>query len=382
MVTFIHSHIFLKYKGNYYTTGTLNNDVLSRYVDIFGQVTMLTRQKDVTEPPNPQRKITLPEVSFKKLPDFLSLSGLKNYPAAKKMIREQVEKSDFLILRTSEAANIAAEWAQKKGVPYLFEVVGCAFGSLWSHSLQGKLLAPIEFFQARNVIRNADWVVYVTNEFLQRRYPTNGKSIGCSDVSLGKPNPELLQRRMEKLRWEPKTWVLGTTSIIDVRYKGQQYVIQALGKLKQKGFTNFEYQLVGQGDPTYLKSVAKQCDVEEQVKFIGQLSHDKVFEWLETIDLYIQPSLQEGLPRAVIEAMSCGVPCLGSNIAGIPELLDSSMLFERKDVKKMVQLLKSLNLEQLRKEAQRNYEKAKEYDADVLKKRRQEFYQAFFESKH
>ena len=40
------------------------------------------------------------------------------------------------------------------------------------------------------------------------------------------------------------------------------------------------------------------------------------------VDLYAIPSLQDNLPNTVVEAMACGVPCIGFNVGGIPEMID------------------------------------------------------------
>ena len=169
--------------------------------------------------------------------------------------------------------------------------------------------------------------------------------------------------------------VLGTIAAVDVRYKGQQYVIRALGKLKKQGITNYEYQLVGGGDQTYLKSVAEKYNVTEQVKFLGTIPHDKVFEWLDTIDIYVQPSSTEGLPRALIEAMSRGLPAFGSNVGGIPELLDSKFIFSkgRKKVDEICNILQSFDQDTMREQARRNYEEAKKYDSEIIEERRRKF---------
>ena len=113
------------------------------------------------------------------------------------------------------------------------------------------------------------------------------------------------------------------------------------------------------------------------MKIIGQLSHDQVFDWLQAIDFYIQPSLQEGLPRSVIEAMSYGLPCAGTRIAGIPELLDESMMFDCKSVKGIASILSGLNKEIMIEQAQKNFEKAREYDPNLLFARRDAFYSDF-----
>ena len=61
-----------------------------------------------------------------------------------------------------------------------------------------------------------------------------------------------------------------------------------------------------------------------------------MFELLDECDIYLQPSLQEGLPRSVIEAMSRGCACIGAATAGIPELLESEYVVKRKSVQENV----------------------------------------------
>jgi glycosyltransferase involved in cell wall biosynthesis len=111
-----------------------------------------------------------------------------------------------------------------------------------------------------------------------------------------------------------KRIVIGTIAAVDVKYKGQENVIKDLGHLKNEGILNFEYHLVGGGDQIHLSELAKKYNVHESIKFIGSLPHNKIFEWLDSIDIYIQPSLTEGLPRALIEAMSRGTPSIGTVI--------------------------------------------------------------------
>jgi glycosyltransferase involved in cell wall biosynthesis len=59
------------------------------------------------------------------------------------------------------------------------------------------------------------------------------------------------------------------------------------------------------------------------VEFRGALPvGEKVFAVLDASDLFVMPSRQEGLPRAMVEAMARALPCIGSAVGGIPELLD------------------------------------------------------------
>jgi len=170
--------------------------------------------------------------------------------------------------------------------------------------------------------------------------------------------------------------ILGTIAAVNVRYKGQKYVIKAISKLNKQGY-NFEYHLVGGGDNKYLKSIAVKYNVIDKVKFIGVLPHDEVFNFLDNIDIYIQPSKQEGLPRALVEAMSHGCPSLGSNIGGIPELIKSEYIFSNGSVSEICKLLKKMDKEEMKKEAKIVFEKAKEYSKELLDKKRFKFYKEF-----
>lgn len=76
---------------------------------------------------------------------------------------------------------------------------------------------------------------------------------------------------------------------------------------------SIELRVLGGGDTEKWRKLAEDEGVNDLVYFDGKLqSGAAVYEWLDNIDLYIQPSYQEGLPRALIEAMSRGCPSIGS----------------------------------------------------------------------
>ncbi len=299
----------------------------------------------------------------------------------KGILRENIKKNDVVIVRLDSFMGLQTiRECRKMKVPYMIELVGCAWDSFWNHGITGKVLAPYLFFRTRKEVKRAPFVVYVTSEFLQRRYPTKGINTNISNVKLNKQNKDDLVERINKINNNSGKLVLGTAANVDIRYKGQQFVIEALGLLKNKGYKNFEYQILGAGDNSYLNEVAIKNNVQNQVKFLGSLQHEKVFTWLkEDLDVYIQPSLQEGLPRSVIEAMSVGVPCIGSDVAGIPELLDSKWVFKRKRNKseQIANLLLQLNNKILTEQAERNYTEASKYSYDILLKKRKEILEEY-----
>ena len=114
------------------------------------------------------------------------------------------------------------------------------------------------------------------------------------------------------------------------------------------------------------------------MSFKGVKPHDEVLQWMDTLDLYIQPSNTEGLPRSLIEAMSRGCPCVGSDAGGIPELLDPSCIFKKKNIGDLIKVIQYV-INNMRACSDMCYEKAKEYKIQTIVKRRNEFFDLFIE---
>jgi glycosyltransferase involved in cell wall biosynthesis len=383
-LVFAHDHIFYKYEEEFYSTGGLSSEVLQRYTNVFEEVIILSRQKILEDNYNNLTLASSPRVRFVEIPNFKKIKNLYLINMAKKIIQNELKGANALIARLpSSIGNLAVKEAEKKGVPHLLEVVACPWNSLWNHGKVGKIIAPIAYAKMKSYVKKAPYVLYVTNNFLQRRYPTNGLSTNCSNVNLKKIEVKSLTDRINKIENDndDKKVILGTTAAVNVKSKGQQYIIQALGELKESGISNYEYQLVGSGDSNYLKNIAERFNVKEQVKFIGSLKHNQVFEWLQNIDIYVQPSRQEGLPRALVEAMSMAVPSFGADTAGIPELLDKEFIFSNKsssnimEIANIISNLKNKNV--LKEQSKRNYAVSKKFEFELLEDRRKKFYNEF-----
>ncbi|MFY8165505.1 MAG: glycosyltransferase family 4 protein, partial [Sediminibacterium sp.] len=140
---------------------------------------------------------------------------------------------------------------------------------------------------------------------------------------------------------------------------------------------NLKYKIVGQVKSRKLQNLIDKSQHQNEVEILGSLSHDKVFEFIDYIDLYIQPSKQEGLPRSVIEAMSRACPVLGSNIAGIPELINKDALFEAGNINAIKELLSQIDKGKLKLWSQENFKKAQDFKKEILDDKRVQFYNQF-----
>ncbi len=306
---------------------------------------------------------------------------LRNYFSSKKEIQKQVESADIVVVRLpSTIGSVALAHAKKISKPYIVEVVACPWDALTNHSRLGQLYAPLSKNKLTRLVSDAPFVVYVTKYFLQKRYPTKYQSINISNVVL-RNFPAQNSKENYYVNFDSKkTIIITTIGVVNLAYKGQQYVLRAMTTLLKEGYNVF-YNIVGGGDNTRLINIATELDIINKVNFTGKLTHNEVFKVLENTDLYIQPSETEGLPRALIEAMSRGCACIGSDAGGIPELLDQSAIFKSKNVEDLTQKIRNiLHKETLKEHSDMNFEHAKDYAFEILEAKRQAFYDKFLNS--
>lgn len=380
-VLFCYDGPLKKDKENQYYGSALNDELFSRYKIIASDVKIAIRVKQIEEKNMAKKfsKISSEKYKIIECPNISSLKGIMfNKKDCRKILEEGISKTDYVIARLpSMIGNLAVDIAEKMKKPYLIEMVGCPWDAFWNHSLKGKFFAPIMTMMTKRLVKNSHYVLYVSNEFLQKRYPTNGKSIGCSDVVLKKLDKNILEDRMQRVSKITKDSkiILATLAAVNVKYKGQQYVFKVIKNMKKLGY-NIEYRLIGGGNNQYLKKLAKKYNIEKEVNFVGAVKHNEVFEILKQIDIYIQPSLQEGMCRALIEAMSTACCCVASNAGGNSELLDNEVIFKKKNIKELQKILEKLinNNTIIEKQCKRNYEYSKNYDESKIEKRRNDFY--------
>lgn len=324
------------------------------------------------------------EIDFVFLPN---LSGIHGQLVARRRAAERmtavIAGADGVIARLpSEIGLIAADIGHRLGKAVALEVVTCGWDSLWNHgSLQAKFYAPIMRARMRRAASQADHVLYVTDSFLQRRYPTRAANIAaCSNVELPSIDNAALAHRLA--RPVGTRFTFGLIGTLQTRAKGIQTVLQALathpGRLGEVRF-----RVLGNGDPDAWRQEAEALGVAHQVAFEGVVrSGAPVMRWLDELDCYLQPSLQDGLPRSLIEAMSRGCPAIGTRRGGIPELLDDDCLSRPGDARSLAALmLRIIDDTQWRMTlATRNQQRSRPYLAANLAQKRDAFWRRFAET--
>ena len=267
--------------------------------------------------------------------------------------------------------------AKKNNIPYAIEVVGCANDSYRLYGgLKGLLVSYPMFYLTKKNVWHSDNVLYVTSSFLQGRYPSKAKNqINCSNVEIVIED-KVLDKRMRFMDQSKDNIILGMIGALGSRYKGFDTAIKAISNLVDLGHKEYYLEIVGGGDSIEIVNLIDQYNVSKYVRIVGTLPHpDGIFSWLDSIDIYLHPSRVEGLPRALIEAMSRACPCIGANVGGIPELLEENFLHEKDDYNRLSELVFKLKERNIAKEQSfNNLKKSNEYSKHNLDQKRTKFY--------
>jgi len=240
---------------------------------------------------------------------------------------------------------------------------------------------------SRSLLRNcsqAAAAAYVTKQTLQRRYPTGAGAYTCSlpDVALGGrladvETIEKRKRRANELATGCRRPVrLGFAGSLEVHYKGADVLVRAVALCLRQGLS-IEAHIAGDGrSRPQFESLAHELGISRSVLFHGQLpAGEAVFDFLDSIDIFVMPSRAEGLPRALLEAMARGCPCIASAVGGIPELLVPEALVPPSDQYQLATAIERFvgDRELLMRMIERNLEVAKGYRPELLAESRSRF---------
>jgi len=103
--------------------------------------------------------------------------------------------------------------------------------------------------------------------------------------------------------------------------KGVQYLIRAMVNVLEE-IPDARLILVGDGEERgNLEALSVQLGVQKSVQFVGVVPHEKVHTYMQHADAFVLPSLSEGFPGVILEAMACGLPVIATRVGGIPDII-------------------------------------------------------------
>ena len=352
-----------------------------RYLSTFEEVQVVGRSQLVQEVPPGYRRVDGPGVTVLPVPFYQGPLGLlRRWPQVSRALLRGIEPQDAVIVRLAGLlGHLAGSLRFWQRQPFAVEVVNDPYEVYGPGSMHHPLrpvfqqgLTALTRWQCRKAVA----VQYVTRQALQRRYPARSgqAAYGVSDVHL----PPAAFGSGPRFYTRPARLAV-LVGRLEQLHKGADVAIAALAHLRARGH-DLRLRIVGDGllRPD-LERQAQQAGVGSFVEFTGQRSTPaEVRQDLREADLFLMPSRHEGLPRALVEAMAQGLPAIGSEVGGIPELLAAPYLVQPGSVEDLARAWQTLALDPaaLSRASARNYHLAQTYADDVLDAQRTAFQRA------
>lgn len=198
---------------------------------------------------------------------------------------------------------------------------------------------------ARYVLSEADQVITVS-QFNAKKLLSLGVSSNKLhvipngyDEKLFNPVPLYEARKKLCLPFSKKV-LLSVGGLVDM--KGHTCLVDAM-RIVLKKRNDVILVIVGSGPlKEKLHKKAKKLGLNGKILFVGRKKHDEIPMWINASDLFVLPSLSEGFPTVIPEAMACGKPVIGTCVGGVPEAItsdDVGVLVNPKDPEALAQVI-------------------------------------------
>jgi glycosyltransferase involved in cell wall biosynthesis len=234
--------------------------------------------------------------------------------------------------------------------------------------------APKNDFFTRKVYRKCVHIVCLSSaiETIIKQYSPNSNVSIIPSMKAGLPFDE---DNIKAIRDSfPKKIIVGHVGALVAKHKGQEYIIKA-AKILQQSHPSIHFLLVGEGsDEVTLK---KQAEGLKNISFIGFKKN--VGDYLRAFDIFLFPSLQEGLGSTLLDAMEAKLPIIATSVGGIPDIIchqKNGLLIESKNAQKIVdEVLSLLSKNTLAKSlAQQGLSDSVQYSPAVIGQRYMDIY--------
>jgi phosphatidylinositol alpha-1,6-mannosyltransferase len=369
--------------GRVWTRFVPDYSILQRYLSVFDGVRVVARVLDQPGAPEGVSRVDGDGVEVSPVPHYIGpFQYLRRRMAISNALAVVADSPDAVILRVPSAiGSLVAAARHRLGLPYALEVIGDPY-DVFAPGVDPHPLRPLLRYRfvtmLRRQCRGAVAVAYETEQSLQARYPAAPTAAAVAVSSVDLPSAAFAAGpRTPAVSTAPPTLI--SVGTLDRLYKGIDTLIEAVGRL---ALEEFSVRLVHIGIGRHqrqLERLVEQWGVGDRVAFAGWLpTADDLRQRLDAADLFVMPSRTEGLPRALIEAMARGLPAIGSNVGGIPELLPPQDLVEPDDPVQLAEALHRMltDHERMATASLRNLNRSRDFSAESLSPHRENFYRA------
>ena len=381
-------HFTQKSNGEIWVDKQSDCSFWNRYLEVFDEIVVCARMKYSDKMQVKALRSDRENVSFVGLPDFRGAAGIvKNYPAIRHSLERALSQVDCVIFRAPSPISLVTYGLVKKsGKPFAIELMNNPHTHFSPKAMHHWYQPVIQWFitnQTKRMCRRANGVAYVTERVLQKMYPSAVQIAGHESIAHFEAHYSTINLAENDYICDiwpdtvPKPlYLVHSGEMIDDR-KGQDIFIKCVFELRNRGY-DARGILIGDGENrSKFELLGKELGIDNFLSFVGwQSGFKKVQEQLHKGHFFVFPSIGEGLPRSVIEAMATGLLCFGSNVDGIPELLEKSCLVDDWSAQAFADRIEKyiISWNDAIKMREVQFLKSKEYENHILQQSRNIFY--------
>ncbi len=149
-------------------------------------------------------------------------------------------------------------------------------------------------------------------------------------------------KRTKPYRIHQPIRLLSVGRLVDEKAYG--LLIKSIAELKnKKNIDNFILTIIGEGNKgLYLEKLIKQNDLEKFVKLVGRKPSIDVRNYMIESDAYILSSIAEAFPTVLLEAQSCGLPVVATDVGSVKDMVKEAIIVKPNDIKALVEGIEKL----------------------------------------
>jgi len=324
-------HRFFSYKGELYTKLSFPYNYWSDYLTFFDKVVVVARVQEVSFIDSSYSKVSGDSVDFFAMPYYVGVKEfIHSFPHLIFKSFNVVKSGNKFILRSGNISNLLWFWLMLRRKKYLREYPGNIYegvvgfsGNSFKARILGRFLDNLAKLQAKYSCANSFVSQYCKDLYSSRKPSYIFSSFNSDEIDAYKT----------EFNSSDKKQIVSVGRIEGE--KGHEDLIEAFSRIT----TEATLHIIGSGSRLdMLKKLSTERNLD--IKFYGAITNrEELFNLLASMDLFVIPSHTEGMPRSLLEAMTIGLPCIGSNVGGIPEVLDSKSIFEPKNITQCAQLI-------------------------------------------
>ncbi len=150
------------------------------------------------------------------------------------------------------------------------------------------------------------------------------------------------------------------------REKGLEYLVEAMEDISANCPQAILFVIGKDFQKGRIQALASEHNVQQRICFTGVVPYDEVPYYMAAADIFVLPSVAEGFPNVLLEAMATGLPIVATNVGGVPEIInhgENGLLVKPEDSHQLVEVIASLlqNDDMKRAFSLNNIERAKDY---------------------